>query len=228
MTAASTPELTTVGPDLAVVHEGPTVHRFDGLAPDTDHELGGFRFRTLPAPGELLTRFATVNDVHFGETECGVVGGLDIGPIFRSEPGTEPYPELMNRGAVDEMLAVDPAVVVVKGDLTSGGEAAEYQAFLDRYEPAFGARLVHVRGNHDAYHGATFAAFPTQEVVLPGVRLAVLDTSHEGLASGILRAEQLDWLDTLAAESDRPVLVFGHHHPWNPTSGTRPSGYFGI
>jgi predicted phosphodiesterase len=228
MTAASTPELTTVGPDLAVVHEGSAVHRFDGLAPDTDHELGGFRFRTLPAPGELLTRFATVNDVHFGETECGVVGGLDIGPIFRSEPGTEPYPELMNRGAVDEMLAIDPAVVVVKGDLTSGGEAAEYQAFLDCYEPAFGTRLLHVRGNHDAYHGATFAAFPTQEVVLPGVRLAVLDTSHEGLASGILRAEQLDWLDTLAAESDRPVLVFGHHHPWNPTSGTRPSGYFGI
>ncbi len=72
---------------------------------------------------------------------AGWSAGSTSGPIFRSEPGTEPYPELMNRGAVDEMLAIDPAVVVVKGDLTSGGEAAEYQAFLDRYEPAFGARL---------------------------------------------------------------------------------------
>src|SRR5690242_9586653 len=131
MTAAPTPELTTVGPDLAVIHQGPAVRRFDGLAPDTDPDLGGFRFRPLPAPGPLLTRFATVNDVHFGETECGMVDGLDVGPTFRSEPGAEPYPELMNRGAVDEMLAIDPAVVVVKGDLTNDGEATEYQAFLD-------------------------------------------------------------------------------------------------
>ena len=228
MTVAPTPELTTVGPDLAVVHEGAAVRRYKELVPDTDYDLGGFHFRTLPEPGELLSRFATVNDVHFGETECGVVDGLDIGPILRAPPGAEPYPEMMNRCAVDEIAAIDPAAVVVKGDLTSRGEAQEYRAFLDRYETAFGERLVHVRGNHDSYHGGTFAAFPTQELVLPGVRLAVLDTSRAGLASGVLDADQLDWLDTVAAESDRPVLVFGHHHPWSPTSGVRPSGYFGI
>ena len=42
----------------------------------------GFSFRTLPAPGELLATFATVNDVHFGETECGVIDGSDLGPTF--------------------------------------------------------------------------------------------------------------------------------------------------
>ncbi|HEX6418211.1 MAG TPA: hypothetical protein VFZ77_06935, partial [Acidimicrobiales bacterium] len=63
---------------------------------------------------------------------------------------------------------------------------------------------------------------------LPGVTLAVLDTSIPGRASGGLSAASLEWLDTLAAEADRPVLVFGHHHPWNPDSSRRPEAYFGI
>ena len=65
-------EVTTVADDLVVVHDGHTAHRHDGLAPDTDHELHGHTLRTLRRPpGELLARVATVNDVHFGETECG-------------------------------------------------------------------------------------------------------------------------------------------------------------
>ena len=43
-----------------------------------------------------------------------------------------------------------------------------------------------------------------------------------------MTTETLDWLDDLAATSDRPVLVFGHHHVWDPASRHRPAGYFGI
>ena len=32
----------------------------------------------------------------------------------------------------------------------------------------------------------------------------------------------------MAADADRPVLVFGHHHVWSPDSATRAEGYFGI
>src|SRR5262249_46245950 len=39
-------------------------------------------------------------------------------------------------------------------------------------------------------------------------------------------ASQLDWLDTVAAEADAPVLVMGHHHPW--LGGRRTDDYFGI
>ncbi|MCU1351092.1 MAG: hypothetical protein JWM05_301 [Acidimicrobiales bacterium] len=226
--APSAPELTTVGPNEAVVHEGATVRRYDDLTADTDHEIGGFSFRTLPAEGALLARFAAVNDVHFGEVECGIIDGSDIGPTFRSAPGDAPYPEVMNRGAVAEMAAIDPAVVLVKGDLTSAGTEAEHQAFLDLYQGQFGDRLRYVRGNHESYHHAQFGAVPHQEIVLPGVRLAMLDTSVEGSPSGSLRDEQLAWLDELAATSDRPVLVFGHHHVWNPSSAERPLAYFGI
>ena len=225
---ADDPELTTVGPDFAVVHEGTQVRRYDGLTPAADHEVEGLSFRTLPVPGELLTTFVTLNDVHFGETTAGLVEGEDIGPVFSSEPGEEPYPELMNRCAIAEVEAVDPVAVVVKGDLTSGGTQAQYDRFLEVYRGAFGDRLTFVRGNHESYYGTDLGAFPTQEVVLPGVRLAVVDTSVQGMASGGLRPEQLDWLDTLAAESDRPVIVFGHHHPWNPAIDEHPSQYFGI
>lgn len=221
-------ELTTVAPDEAVVHDGVEVRRHTGLAPDTEYERDGFAFRTLPAPGERLATFATVNDVHFGERVCGVVDGSDVGPTFTTEPGDDPYPEVMNRAAIAEMAALDPDVVLVKGDLTADGTDDQYQAFLGAYQPAFGDRLVHVRGNHDAYTGATFAAFPVAEVTLPGVRLAMIDTSIPGRAGGGVQPAQLEWLDALAAGSDRPILLFGHHHCWDPSSQERPEEYFGI
>lgn len=221
-------ELTTVADDEAVVHDGTEVRVYDGLLPDTHYEIDGFTFRTLPRLGERLATVATVNDVHFGETTCGIIQGLDIGPVFSSEPGEDPYPEVMNRGAVAEMQALDPDVVIVKGDLTAKGTLEEYAAFLSMYEPAFGDRLVHVRGNHDGYYGENYAAAPTQRVDLPGVTLAVLDTTAPLETPGRVTAEQLEWLDDLGGTADRPVLLFGHHHVWSPDSRQRPDTYFGI
>ncbi len=221
-------ELTTVADDEAVVHDGAATRRYEGLAPDTDHAIDGFSFRTLPQLGERLATFATVNDVHFGEIECGIVAGLDMGPVFTAADGDEPYPEVMNRAAIAEMHAIDPDVVIVKGDLTCNGTDEEYEAFCAAYPPAFGERLVHVRGNHDAYHGGTYAAEPTQRVDLAGVILAVLDTTTPGHTPGQVTVDQMEWLDDLAGSADRPVLVFGHHHPWSPDSRERPDNYFGI
>ncbi len=221
-------ELTTVADDEAVVHDGAAVHRFDGLEPDHDYELDGIALRTLSRPpGELLTTFATVNDVHFGEVECGIIEGMDAGPTFTAAEGDPPYPVTMNRGAIAEIQRLDPAAVVVKGDLTSNGTDDEYEAFLDAYR-VFGDRLHHVRGNHDAYYGATFASAAPFSIELPGVLLAVIDTAIPARATGQVSASTLTWLDDLAATSDRPVLVFGHHHVWSPESRHRPADYFGI
>jgi Icc protein len=221
-------ELTTVADDEAVAFAGPDVAHYVGLHPDTDYELDGLSFRTLPRPpGERLATVATVNDVHFGEEVCGLVEGTDIGPVLSVEPGEPPYPETMNRAAADEIAALDPDVLVVKGDLTCAATEAEFAAFRDCYG-RFGDRLVTVRGNHDAKPGVSFAAEPWQEIVLPGVTLAVLDTAIEGLASGAVTGDQLAWLDELGARADRPVLVFGHHHPWSPASASRSATYFGL
>jgi 3',5'-cyclic-AMP phosphodiesterase len=221
-------DLTTVADDEVVLHDGLDVRRHAGLSPDTTYEVDGHQVRTLSRPGELLTTFCTVNDVHFGEVECGILDGLEGGPVYRTAEGDEPYPTLMNRCAIAEMAAVGPGAVVVKGDLTSAGTRDEYQDFLDAYLPAFGERLMHVRGNHDAYHGEDFASEAPTSRTLPGVILALIDTSIPHMASGGVSGDTLDWLDELAAGADRPVLVFGHHHPWSPDSAARPEGYFGI
>jgi 3',5'-cyclic-AMP phosphodiesterase len=222
-------DLTTVADDEAVLHDGVVEHRYQGLEPATAYTRDGHTFRTLDRPpGERLATVCTVNDVHFGEVECGILNRIDDHPIYTTAPGDEPYPNLMNRCAIADMQAAEPDAVVVKGDLTSNGTLAEYEQFVDAYVPAFGDRLVHVRGNHDAYSGEDFASDAPRSVTLPGVILAVIDTTIPRMTSGGLSADTLDWLDQLAAEADRPVLVFGHHHAWNPDSSERPEAYFGI
>lgn len=223
-----TVEVTTVGIDFAVLHDEHEVRRIDGLAPATTHQVDGTEFTTLPHPGgELLSRFATVNDVHFGETECGVVEGTDVGPVLSVGPDETPYPLLMNGAAVAEIAAIDPGLVIAKGDLTTHGTVEEFEAFVDCYGGAFGDRLLHVRGNHDAKDDV-FAAEPWQRVDLAGVTIALFDTAIDHQPNGRMTTEQLAYLDDLAADADRPVLAFGHHHPWDPSSHERPASYFGI
>ena len=89
----------------------------------------------------------------------------------------------MNAGAISEIRALDPDAVVVKGDLTDRGSEEEYQAFLDAYTQ-LGARMHHVRGNHDAMITDTIAANAPFTVELPGVTLAVLDTVRPGAEHG--------------------------------------------
>jgi 3',5'-cyclic AMP phosphodiesterase CpdA len=224
-------EITTVADDLIEVHTEHAVHRLYGLQPATDYTVYGVPVRTLPTPpGELLTRFVTANDVHFGETECGRIGDSPEGPILRAEPGAEPYPTVMNRAAVAEIAAIDPAAVLVKGDLTNDGEPDEFAAFDACYRGAFGDRLHVVRGNHDAYRGQHDYA-GHRRVDLDGITVAMLDTAIEQSEQGTISPEQLDFLDTLAAESPVPVMVVGHHHQWigaSAGSGVRGDNYFGL
>jgi predicted phosphodiesterase len=220
-------ELTTVADDEAVIHDGAEARTYEGLEADTDHEIEGFAFRTLPRLGERLATVATVNDVHFGEEVCGIMDGIPDGPVFSVGPDEEPYPELMNRGAIAEIATIEPDAVLVKGDLTCDGLDEEYAAFLAAYG-TFGDRLHHVRGNHDAYRHQTYAPEGPQRIDVDGLTLAMLDTTIPGHTTGQVPAEQLEWLEDLAATADRPVLLLGHHHVWNPGASARPDSYFGI
>lgn len=224
-------ELTTVTDDGAVFHvrravgAPVVVDRVDGLAPDTAYEHRDVRFRTLAGPaGELRCRFGTVNDVHFGEVECGRLDDQPQGPILRTPPGAEPYPETMNRAAIAELQAADLAAVIVKGDLTTAALPEEFAAFEDRYG-VFGDRLHAVRGNHDAVAGRT-GRDGDRWIELPGVAVALLDTVRPDRPNGTLTAAQLEWLDAHAAAATVPVMVMGHHQQW--VEGHRDPGYFGL
>jgi 3',5'-cyclic AMP phosphodiesterase CpdA len=223
-------DVTTVADDLVVIHDGLEVRRYDGLDANTTHDLDGVSVRTLErADGELLCRFATVNDVHFGESEAGRIDDLPEGPIRRAAPGAEPYPEVMNRAAAAEMAEIGPVAVIVKGDLSVDGEQAEWDAFEACYRRPFGDRLHVVRGNHDAYrHQAEYAG--DERIELPGVIVALLDTAIPGATTGTITPAQIDWLDDVCATADRPVFVMGHHQQWIGAGpdAKRSDDYFGL
>ena len=221
-------DITTVADDLIVAHQAGTtdVVRLEGLQPNSIHHIGNHEVQTLSRPeGQLLCRFGTVNDLHFGEVECGKIDDDPRGPIQCVEPGEPPHPETMNRAAVAEMAAADLAAVVVKGDLTCDGTDDEFAAFESCYRDAFGDRLHVVRGNHDAYHGQDVYAGDVW-IDLAGVSIALLDTVLGGRTPGTITARQLEWLDDLAAIADRPVVVMGHQQQW--VSGKRHNEYFGL
>jgi Icc protein len=225
-------DVTTRADDLIVAHDGCVVHRLDGLRAETEYDICGVSVRTLARPpGELLCRFATVNDVHFGEVEAGRIDDHSGGPIQSVADGESPYPETMNRGAVVEMLAADLAAVIVKGDLTNDGAPDELEAFENCYRTVFSDRLHVVRGNHDAYRGQNYYA-GDQWICLPGVAIALMDTTIPCSTTGALSAGQLDWLETIARETPTPVIVMGHHQQWvggvDAKAAIRSDDYFGL
>jgi predicted phosphodiesterase len=235
--AVGPPELTTVADDLAVLHRGGVVFRHDDLDPDRDYEFHGVAVHTLPRPpGELLARIVTVNDVHFGETVCGAIDDLPQGPIQRVGPGETPYPEVMNRAAVAEIAALDPDVVLAKGDLSADGRDEEWAAFEGHYREAFGDRLHAVRGNHDAYHGQDRYA-GDHWIELPGLTVGLLDTVIPTKTSGALRAAQFAEIAERVGGTPGRVLLMGHHQQWiahsddaggRTGSNVRGDDYFGL
>jgi len=169
--------------------------------------------------GPRLSRFATANDVHVGEIECGRIesmGDNQLGPVLRSDDGAEPYPDLMNRTGVQAMVADEADKVLVNGDLTSEGTVEQYTRFLDLWAP-LAERMHHIRGNHDAAPDSDVVAQRAPfEIELPGLTVATLDTVRPGHTGGTLHDDQLERLDDLCARSTKPVLVCGHHPLTHP------------
>ena len=222
-----TVDLTTVTPEYAVLHDSRTKIVVKDLEPGQLQHHHGHRFETLPDLGDLRSRFATVNDVHFGEVRCGVTSNPDMGPIYTSDE-ENPHPEFMNRGAIEEIEGINPDAVLVKGDLTDNGSPAQYEKFLQFYAGAFAEKLYHQTGNHDAYYSEDIQPGKQICVELPGVTLAMIDTVKPGLTGGTCYDHDLQWLDELARETTQPVLVFGHHQVWDPATPYRSADYFGI
>ena len=77
-----------------MLHDGTTVHRVRRAGRRTPStSFFGVAVRTLDRPrGDLLCRFATVNDVHFGEIEAGRIDDDPKAPSSVPQPGADPIP----------------------------------------------------------------------------------------------------------------------------------------
>jgi len=137
---------------------------------------------------------------------------------------------------IDEVLRLPdrPDAVLLTGDLTEHGAAAEY-ATVRELTSAIAAPLHVLPGNHDdrATLRAQFGlrgsgAEPIHYAVdLGPLRLLALDTSIPGSAAGALDADQLAWLDAeLAGAPSQPTLLALHHPPF--VTGIAPWDEIGL
>lgn len=123
-----------------------------------------------------------------------------------------------------------PDAVLATGDLVESGAPGEYE-HLRALLAGYPVPVYLVPGNHDE-RAALRAAFGELAYLprdgerlcytvehLP-VRLIALDTVVPGAAGGALDEAQLAWLDAqLAAQPERPTLLFMHHPPFRTGIG---------
>jgi Icc protein len=149
---------------------------------------------------------AQISDLHVAEPGSFMRGFVDANAMLER--------------AIDYLngLTRQPDVVIVTGDLTDHGRPEQY-GLLRELLAALRAPVHLIRGNHDERDAfaAAFGDRPAQYAVDDAgpVRLVAFDSVRDGHHDGVVDPERLSWLDrTLAAQPDRPTLVFLHHVPF--------------
>ncbi len=161
---------------------------------------------------------------------------LQLSDLHIREPGRLAYgridtaPYLREAVASIGRLPQRPDAVVITGDLTDFGRAAEYEHLRALLAPLAPLPIYLLPGNHDERQQLR-ASFPEHawlgsegfvqySVPVGGLQLIALDTVVPGASEGSLCAERLDWLAAqLDACRDRPVVIAMHHPPFRTLIG---------
>ena len=171
----------------------------------------------------MNTLLAQLTDLHIREPGRLAYGRLDTAPYLQA--------------AVQaiEALPQRPDALVLTGDLTDFGRAAEYAHLAALLQP-LSMPLYLLPGNHDdrthlrrgfadhAYLGD--GEFVQYSVGLgggvggQGLRLLALDTVEPGASHGRLCTRRLQWLsDALDRHRGEPVVIAMHHPPFETLIG---------
>jgi hypothetical protein len=239
--------------EVRAVTQGPATRlvRIDGLEPGSEYEIriesgdasaGETRYfdgraRTLDAPrAAQVASFATMNDLHFGETRIGGLltddheyGDAAPGfPVVSDDDYETPYAEFMNADAIAEINRLEVDCTIIKGDIADAGlpeqfeTAAHVFAGFDRpHHPFLGNHdhLQRLEGREVDGYGILGAEPAPRHLDLAGWRLILLDTTIPGSHDGAFGPERREWLADALAESRRlgmPTLLFTHHQPVPP------------
>jgi Icc protein len=161
---------------------------------------------------------------------------LQLSDLHIREPGRLAYGRINTAPylaqAVETILRLPqrPDAIVITGDLTDFGRAAEYAHLRALLAPLAPTPIYLLPGNHDD-RSQMRASFPEHSylgrdgfvqfsVPVGGLQLIALDTVVPGASEGSLCAERLAWLAAeLATHAARPVVVAMHHPPFRTLIG---------
>lgn len=245
-------------------HEpGTRLVRIEGLSPDTDYAIqieaggaaaapgryftGSARTHAAPDAAEVAS-FATMNDLHFGESRIGgrLTEEHEYGdeapgfPVVRDADYHEPYAEFMNADAVTAINRLDVDCTVIKGDIADSGRPEQFEAaarcfagFEKPHHPFLGNHdyLARLEGREVDGYGILGAPPAPRAVDLAGWRLLLLDTVIPGRHDGAFGPERREWLaDALheSARQSRPTLLLSHHQPVPPEHRDRYPNSIGM
>ncbi len=198
--------------------------RKDGAEAEMKSDWFPERFRTLPTPpGALLTKVATISDLHFGEQICGLGPSGNEKPVFYASETDPPYWHFMNMAIIDEINKTEVDSVIVKGDLTGEGLPTELEAARTALH-TLKAPWYAMRGNHDAMQKDVNplsvlgqSCSWVRSIIINGVGLLLADSVDDGKAAGIFPSARLEALSAeLAALRGTPTLCFSHHYISKP------------
>ncbi len=164
-----------------------------------------------------MTLLVQLSDLHIREPGKLAYGRLDTAPYLKR--------------AVDSILRLpqQPHAVVITGDLTDFGRAAEYDHLRELLLP-LPMPVYLMPGNHDdrdqmrrSFADHTYlgeGGFIQFSVPVGGLQLIALDTVNTGASAGFLCAERLAWLAReLQLHANKPVIVAMHHPPFQTLIG---------
>lgn len=164
-----------------------------------------------------LTVLVQLSDTHIREPGRLAYGRLDTAPYLARA--------VESIGRLPQM----PDAVVMTGDLTDFGRAAEYDHLRQLLQPLT-MPVYLMPGNHDD-RGQLRACFPSHNylgvdgfiqysVPVGNLQLIALDTVVPQASEGALCAERLTWLSSeLDKHRHRPVVVAMHHPPFQTLIG---------
>ncbi len=171
-------------------------------------------------PGEVLTRFATISDLHLGARRWGAFNTI-------SDPSGHPVPHPFRcaLSAIEDAVSWGAKLLIIKGDAVQHEYDSHFDQLADLVDRFPDLPMLLIPGNHEVDdRGGTIPlkigdrGLPytrkVDRVDLPGIRILVGDTSVPGSGSGSLDRIAKPLIEE-AEDSDRPIFV-GIHHQLQP------------
>ena len=195
--------------------------------------------KTLPPLlGRHLATIALTNDTHIGKPNHDGIRFGNFG--LASQPGEQHFASMQLEGLLHTVAREGIEHIVVNGDCTDSNLPIEYDEFIRIMNGfgEFGQQWFVTRGNHDLhppglpningsrgrdvrkgkvevpdYFGGRLVPTQTHWTHQVGeVRLLGIDSSEFGYVGGRINADQMASIEAdLAADPDRPTLMFAHH-----------------